>query len=102
MIAGELSINMSAGDSGFRNNIPDTADAPGASPRRCGAPFAMTSDYLRIRNEVAFPVKQGNPSRGMPTRRGQGPQERQTSPAKIAGSIVSRKTGNSPCISTEP
>jgi hypothetical protein len=40
-------------------------------------------------------VIQHHRNRRMPTRRGQSPQERQTPLTKRAGSIVSRKTGNS-------
>jgi len=73
MIAGELSTNISAGDSGFRKNIPEVSDAPGASPRRCGAPVAMTSYYLYTKNETTSSVMQGNhmrPQRGYGCRKG--------------------------------
>jgi len=72
---------------------PELSDAPGASPRLCGAPFAMTSYYLYTKNEVTFPVIQPHRNWGMPTRRGQSPQERQTSLTKRAGSIGSANTG---------
>jgi hypothetical protein len=58
MTVGEISFGRLTGDFGVWKNIPDISDAPGTSPRRRGASFAMVPYYLYTHIRVIFPVIQ--------------------------------------------